>query len=199
MRQVVAQTLQLCQQYMVEDHVVRIVGPLGRPWNVGRSEVQGMFDVSLEFDIRDLNHELLKEKFALLQTVLANDRFGRVDYSKFTELMFRAIDPNMAGAVLQPMDQATQAQVSDEKSALTQMVAGIEPPMEPQPGMNYQLRLQTLQQSIQMNPELQQMIAARPVLAKMVENRIKFLNFQIQQQGNAQIGRVGTAPVLEAG
>jgi hypothetical protein len=199
MRQVVAQTLQLCQQYMGEDQVVRIVGPLSRPWNAGRSEVQGMFDVSLEFDIRDLNHELLKEKFGLLQTVLANDRFGRVDYSKFTELMFRAIDPNMAGAVLQPMDQATQAQVSDEQSALTQMVAGIEPPMQPQTGMNYQLRLQTLQQSIQMNPELQQMIAARPVLSKMVENRIKFLTFQIQQQGNAQIGRVGTAPVLEAG
>jgi hypothetical protein len=199
LRQVVAQTLQLCQQYMGEDQVVRIVGPLSRPWNAGRSEVQGMFDVSLEFDIRDLNHELLKEKFGLLQTVLANDRFGRVDYSKFTELMFRAIDPNMAGAVLQPMDQATQAQVSDEQSALTQMVAGIEPPMQPQTGMNYQLRLQTLQQSIQMNPELQQMIAARPVLSKMVENRIKFLTFQIQQQGNAQIGRVGTAPVLEAG
>lgn len=198
MRQVVAQTLQLCQQYMGEDQVVRIVGPLSRPWNAGRSEVQGMFDVSLEFDIRDLNHELLKEKFGLLQTVLANDRFGRVDYSKFTELMFRAIDPNMAGAVLQPMDQATQAQVSDEQSALTQMVAGIEPPMQPQNGMNYQLRLQTLQQSIQMNPELQQMIAARPVLSKMVENRIKFLTFQIQQQGNAQIGRVGTEPVLQA-
>jgi len=199
MRQVVGQTLQLCQQYMAEDHVVRIVGALSRPWNAGRSEVQGMFDVSLEFDIRDLNHELLKEKFGLIQSVLANDRFGRVDYSKFTELMFRAIDPNMAGAVLQPMDQATQAQVSDEQNALTQMVAGVEPKMEPQAGMNYQLRLQTLQQSIQMNPELQQMIAARPVLSKMVENRIKFLNFQLQQQGNAQIGRVGTQPVLQAG
>ena len=199
MRQVVGQTLQLCQQYMAEDHVVRIVGTLGRPWNAGRSEVQGMFDVSLEFDIRDLNHELLKEKFGLIQSVLANDRFGRVDYSKFTELMFRAIDPNMAGAVLQPMEQATQAQVADEQSSLTQMVAGIEPPMQPQAGMNYQLRLQTLQQSIQMNPELQQMIAARPVLSKMVENRIKFLSFQLQQQGNAQIGRVGTSPVLEAG
>jgi len=95
------------------------------------------------------------------------------------------------------MDQATQSQVADEQSALTQMVAGIEPPMQPQPGMNYQLRLQTLQQSIQANPELQQMITARPVLSKMVENRIKFLNFQLQQQGNAQIGRVGTQPVLQ--
>ena len=198
MRQVVAQTIQLCQQYMDEQEVIRIVGPLPRPWNVSRQELQGQFDVSLEFDIRDLNHELLKEKFGLLQIVLSNDRFGRVDYSKFTELMFRSIDPNMAGAVLQPMDQATQAQVSDEKNALTQMVAGIEPPMDPQPGMNYQLRLQTLQETIQQNPELQQMIAARPVLAKMVENRIKFLSFQIQQQGNAQIGRVGTAPVLQA-
>jgi hypothetical protein len=198
MRQVVSQTLQLCQQYMAEEQVVRIVGPLSRPWNADKREIQGQWDISLEFDARDLNHELLKEKFGLLQTVLANDRFGRVDYSKFTELMFRAIDPNMAGAVLQSMDQATQAQVSDEQNALTQMVAGIEPPMEPQNGMNYQLRLQTLQQSIQMNPELQQMIAARPVLSKMVENRIKFLNFQLQQQGNAQIGRVGTQPVLQA-
>jgi hypothetical protein len=77
------------------------------------------------------------------------------------------------------------------------MVAGIEPPMQPQGGMNYQLRLQTLQQSIQMNPELQQMIAARPVLSKMVENRVKFLSFQLEQQGNAQIGRVGTQPVLQ--
>ena len=198
MRQVVSQTLQLCQQYMAEEQVVRIVGPLSRPWNADKREIQGQWDISLEFDARDLNHELLKEKFGLLQTVLANDRFGRVDYSKFTELMFRAIDPNMAGAVLQSMDQATQAQVSDEQNALTQMVAGIEPPMEPQNGMNYQLRLQTLQQSIQMNPELQQMIAARPVLSQMVENRIKFLNFQLQQQGNAQIGRVGTQPVLQA-
>jgi hypothetical protein len=33
----------------------------------------------------------------------------------------------------------------------------------------------------------------------MVENRVKFLNFQIQQQGNAQIGRVGTQPVLQSG
>ena len=76
------------------------------------------------------------------------------------------------------------------------MVAGIEPPLQPQAGMNYPLRLQTLQQAIQANPELQQMIHARPVLQQMVQNRIKFLTFQQQQIGNAQIGRVGTAPVL---
>ena len=32
----------------------------------------------------------------------------------------------------------------------------------------------------------------------MVENRVKFLSVQLEQQGNAQIGRVGTAPVLNA-
>jgi len=98
--------------------------------------------------------------------------------------------------VLQPMSQATQSQISDEQNALTQMVAGIEPPLTPSPGMNYQLRFQTLQQAIQANPELQQMIQVRPVLQKMVENRAKFFNFQLQQASNATIGRVGTSPTL---
>ena len=198
MRAVVSQTLQLCQQFMTDDQVIRITGPLPKPWNNGEAEIQNQFDVSIEFDSRDLNAEMLKEKLGLLNSlVLPNDRFGRVDFSKYVELTLRSVDPNMAAQVLQPMEQANQSQVTDEQNALVSMVAGIEPPMQPSNGMNYQLRLQTLQQSVQMNPELQGMISARPILAKMVENRVKFLQFQLQQQGNAQIGRVGAAPVLQ--
>jgi hypothetical protein len=200
LRGVIAQTLQLCQQFMTDEQVTRIVGALPQAWNVGKDEVENMFHFSLEFDVRDLNSELLKEKLTLLNTlVLPNDRFGRVDFAKLTELTMRAIDPNMAEMVLQPMEQATQAQVADEKDAIAKMVAGIEPEMNPAPGLNYQLHLQTLQQSIQANPELQQMISARPILAQMVENRVKFFQFQLQQQQNAQTGRVGTQPVLQQG
>jgi hypothetical protein len=195
-QQVVSMVVQLCRQYMTDEQVTRIVGDLPSPWQTSRSEIEGAYDFSIEFDARDLNPDLLKAKMAMVQEVIQLDRFGQIDFSKLVPYLFRAVDPNMAKAVLQPMSQATQSQISDEQTALTQMVTGIEPPLTPSPGMNYQLRLQTLQQAIQANPELQQMIAARPILAKMVENRIKFLQFQQQQIGNAQIGRVGTAPVL---
>ena len=116
---------------------------------------------------------------------------------KLIEYGMSGIDPSMAENVLVPVEAANQKQVSDEQDALAKMIAGIEPPMDPQPGMNYQLRLQVLQQSIQQNPEMQRRIAAQPDTAALIENRVKFLTFQTQQQTNAQIGRVGTAPTMQ--
>ena len=195
-KDVVQMTIQLCRQYMTDAEATRIVGDLSFPWQTSNKELEAFYDVSIEFDPADLNPELLQQKLKMLQEVLPFDRFGQADYSKLFPLLLRAVDPILARATLQSMGQANQSQISDEQNALTQMVAGIEPPLQPQAGMNYPLRLQTLQQAIQANPELQQMIHARPVLQQMVQNRIKFLTFQQQQIGNAQIGRVGTAPVL---
>jgi hypothetical protein len=196
MRMVVQQTLQLMMQYMDPAMVEKVIGQLPDGWQDDQKTIQGMFDIMLEFDSRDLNQELLQEKMQLLQGALALDRFGQTDFSKLFPMLFSAIDPNLAGAVLQPVGQATQAQIEDEKAQLAKMVAGIEPDMQPMPGQNYQLRKQVLGQSIQTNPELAQMIQARPVLQKMVENRLKFFDFQLQQQNNAVIGRVGTQPLL---
>lgn len=198
LRGVITQTLQLCQQFMTDDQVTKIVGPLTQPWKLDRDAIEHQYLITLEFDTRDLNADLLKSKLELLQGfIIPNDQFGRIDHSKMVELMLRSVDPNMASQILTPMDQANSAQVSDEQQVLSQMITGIEPQNQPQNGMNYQLRLQTLQHSIQSNPEIQQAIASRQILAQMVQNRMKFLQFQITQGDNAQIGRVGTAPVLQ--
>ena len=196
-RQICGQILQLCQQYMSDGDVARVAGSLGgRPWQLSAEEIQGQFDLSVEADPRDLNIETLKEKWGFLEIIMKYDRGGRVDYGKLIEYGMAGVDPSMADNVLIPMEAANAKQVSDEQDALAKMCAGIEPPMEPQPGMNYQLRMQVLQQSIQQNPEMQRRIAAQPDTAAMIQNRMKFLQFQVQQQGNAQIGRVGAAPVM---
>jgi len=129
--------------------------------------------------------------------VLPLDQFGILDKAKMVQLALGAVDPMMADLVLQSMDAASDQQVKDEQDILARMVAGMETKMEPQPGMNYGLRMQVLQQSIQANPELQQMIQGREILQQMVEARLQFLGFQAQQQQNAVIGRVGASPVLE--
>jgi hypothetical protein len=196
-RQVCEQVLQLCQQYMTDEQVARIVGTLGRSWQMGAADIQGQFDLSIEMDPRDLNMEILKEKWGFIEILLKYDRSGRVDFSKLVEVGMAGVDPTMAEMVLIPADAANKRQVDEELDALNKMLVGIEPDMNPQPGMNYQLRAQVLQGAIARNPEMQRRIAGQPDTAALVENRMKFLQFQVQQIENAQIGRVGTGEVLQ--
>jgi hypothetical protein len=97
------------------------------------------------------------------------------------------------------MEEATNKQVTDQLDRLNKMLVGIEPPMTPMPGMNYQLRAQVMQQTIAQNPAMQRRIAGQEDTAMLIENEMKFLQFQMQQGQNAQIGRVGAAPVLMEG
>jgi hypothetical protein len=192
--QLAGMTLQLDQQYMPDEIAIRV---MNAPVRMSRQEIQGQYDLQVTFDARNLNSELLKEKLELINTfVLPLDRFGSVDLARMVQMTLGAVDPTMADAVLQSVEAASQAQVAEEQDVLAKMVAGIEVPMEPQPGMNYGLRMQVLQEAVQKNPELQQMISGRPVLQKMVQTRLEFLCFQAQQQQNAVTGRVGAKPVL---
>jgi hypothetical protein len=191
-REVYRQMLQLSQQYLSEEEVARIAGALPRRWEVSTEEIRGQFDLIVEADVRDLDLEAMKGKWEFIAQLLQADRAGRIDYAKLVEYGLQTLDASLADQVLVPTEEASMKQVNEELAALGLMMTGIEPPMEPQPGMNYQLRSQVLQQAIQRNPELQRRLAAQPDSAAMVENRMKFLGFQVQQMSNAQIGRVGT-------
>jgi len=192
----VSQTLQLMQQYLDDEVVARVIGQ-GQVWQFTRAEIQGQFHLQLDFDARDLNPEMVAEKLKLISSlVLPLDRLGIVDTSQIVELALSAIDPWMAQRSIRSTQAANEDQERDEKIILSLMVSGIESSMTPQDGMNYQLRLQVLEKAISSNPELQSKIQQRPLLHKMLVNRMKFLLFQVQQQQNAVIGRIGTSAVL---
>jgi hypothetical protein len=192
----VTQTLQLMQQYLDDEVVTQVIGQ-GQIWRFSRQEIQGQFHLQLDFDTRNLNPEMVAEKMKQIsELILPLDRLGIVDTSQIVEIALSAIDPWMAQRAIRTPQAANEEQITDEQNILARMVSGIESPMTPQMGMNYELRLQILQQTISSNPELQSMIEQRPMLQKMLVNRMKFLQFQVQQQQNAVIGRVGTAPVL---
>ena len=71
----------------------------------------------------------------------------------------------------------------------------IEPVM--QEDVNFPLRLQTAQQIVQASTEIQRKMQGQPLVKQLADNRIKYLQFGIQQAQNAQIGRVGASPVMQ--
>ena len=94
------------------------------------------------------------------------------------------------------LQAAQQAEVEDEQLQFTKIAAGTEPPLK-EGGQNVQLRAQTLQGIIQSNPAIQQRLQQDQIFAAMIEARMKAFEFQMQQQQNAQIGRVGSQPGLQ--
>lgn len=196
MTEVVTQILQLCQQYLPDELVTKITGDDGIPIAHTREEIQGKFSVELSFDPRDLDMSYLKELMGLMVEVLQMDTLSTIQRDQLVQRLFMAINPTLASGTLRPVQAAQEDEVKDEKNNLAQIAAGIEPPMVAG-GLNFGLRLQTVMESIRLNPEYMQNL--KPMSQKIFEARLKYLQNQVQQQKNAQIGRQVGQPALTGG
>jgi hypothetical protein len=176
-------------------------GPLMR---YTREEIRGRFAISLTFNVRDLNVDFVISRNQAIGAVLQQDIGGLVDRTVIVRAGLRAIDPNLAEQAIRDPQQVTQREIEDERQMVNMLANGIEAPLR-QTGINAQLRLQTLDQTVNGSPVLMQRIMqpATPsdqYFSKLVENRRKNLQFLVQQYGpgadsNAAIGRQGTAPL----
>lgn len=201
MRQCLRHTVALMRQFMPEEEAMRITGPMpeGHQWAADRLEIQGQYDFRLSFDARDLDPEHVLMKMKLInEMVVPGDVTGSVDRAGLTRWQMQAIDPNLAEDLLRPMEAVTEAEIEEEKAAMNQMWAGIEPAPVAESGMNYQLRLQVLQNQLQMNPEWAERYERERegVFGRLLDARQQQLTFRLQQEQNKQIGRIGAMPVL---
>lgn len=190
------QLLQLCQQYISDDDLKLICGEDGLPIARSREEIQGKFAVELTFDPRDLDMDYLKNLVAMIVQILQVDTLNTIQRDKLVQRLFTAIDPNLAAATLRPVEAANESEQQDEENNFTKISAGIEPPMV-ESGQNFPLRLQVLEGIGQKNPEAFQKLA--PASKQILEARVKYLQNQIQQIKNAQIGRQVGQPALGGG
>ena len=190
------QTFALVQQYMLPEEVARVTGN-DTPVNEASDVIRGRFDLTCEFDARLLDNEALAAKMDFIaKTLIPLDSFGVIDRVGLIKYMFQAVDPNMASMLVQDIGAATQAEVEDEQGAFAKIAAGTEPPLK-EGGQNAQIRLQTLQQIVQSNPAVQQRYQQDEIFRKMIDARAQAFQFQLQQQQNAVIGRVGAQPALQ--
>jgi len=197
MKLVMAQVMALAQQYMTGEEIARVTGNPNLQFNASPADIRGRYDITAEFDARLLDNEALGAKLDYLAKVLVPlDSFGVIDRAGLVKYMFQAVDPNLAGILVQDIGQATQAEIEDEQVQFSKIAAGTEPPLK-EGGQNATVRLQTLQQIIQSNPAVQQRYQQDEIFRKMIDARAQAFQFQLQQQQNAVIGRVGAQPALQ--
>ena len=128
-REVFIMIFQLCQQFMDPQEFAQISGmPELQQMPQDRQSIQNNLSLTVEFDARDLNHDLMEQKLTLLNTVLVpTDSAGVLDRAAITQYAARAIDPALGNRVVMQQGQVTQKEIADEQAALAQIQAGVTP------------------------------------------------------------------------
>lgn len=217
--QAIKQGLALYQQHGDDAEFAAVTGaPAG--WLEQRRLQPGLLSCSLDFDVRELDPELMLKRIDSMNKVaLPNDVLGVIQRGQWAAIMARAIlGPATAKRLIQPMDDASQALMNKAKNEVIQMFAGNSPnfvddkdPTAPslltftkQIILGNQTYLRALDDQAlvavagQNAPQIIQQIGRRhpdPVfsglLAKWMEN-LQFVG--VTQVQNKQIGRLGVNP-----
>ena len=160
------------------------------PQMFGKGDPNEDFDVTISYDVLNTDPDTQEKKLAQIQALTALDRNGRINVDNLLTVIANSVDPVLADQVLQPVEDAMEQVVKQVTDDLSKIFAGIEMPARPTGG---QIAMQVIQQYTaqpDVTARLQQDEAFRARLEKYANQ----YTFQMQQQQNAQIGRIGTEP-----
>lgn len=189
-------TFQLMQQWMSPMWIARVGGAATEgPMEVTRADIQGQFDFEINFDSRDLDVEFVQKKLELIATMVAPlDTSAVLDRATLVEWAMRAIDAQLAEQTVRPQEAATQDEIEDEKRNMAMILSGVEPEMRE--GQNHALRLQVMEETLKLNPEIEQYVAESEPTQQMLAARAQHHQHMLEQEQNKMIGRVGAKPGL---
>ena len=186
--------IQLCQQYLSDEEITRIVGGNGIPIARNLEEIQGKFDLELSFDVRDLDLEYLGKLLSMVTGMSQLDTQATIQRDKLVQRLFAAVDPNLAEDTLTDVATATANEVDDEENNFLKIMGGIEPEMQ-EKGQNWAARLQVLEGIPKKFPWTLPKLDA--VSQELYKRRMAHLQFQLQQEKNAITGKVGVKQLGE--
>ena len=193
-RVVFRMVIQLCQQYYTPAQLARVTGAGGDSVQMTPEDIRGGWDTIIAIDARDLNQEFAVKKLKAYADLFTLDAGSTLDRGPAIEWAARAFDPVLAARSIRPQQNVTQKEITETKGAVAQMAAGIEPDM-PTQGINPQLRMQTLMQTMQGSPKLQQQFQGEELFQALVTNYQKYLTQQLTQEQNKVVGRLGVTPM----
>ena len=186
-------TLQLMAQYMDAEDAEEVVGPLLKQWPEDAAEIRTPHFFTPQFDLRRTNHEYVTEMVDVVSKIMPLDNQGAIDGSGIAGFLMNLVDPG-AKRFVRTGGNVTQKEIDDQQSRIGKIAMGMEPPI-PESGVNPQLRLQTIQSTLQGSPQLQQTFAdpkSKNTLTLLKE--AQHYQFMIQQQTNKVVGRLGVQP-----
>lgn len=179
--------LKLIQRYPEE--AARIAGT-DPQLPMSPEDIAGEYDISLYFDVRDLDIEFVFKKLeAVINMAGPSDKEGLLDWGNVTRLIMSSIDPTYATALLADEGAADQKLFKNTREQLSLVMQGNLPDLvEEDPTAKKKLEI------------IQQLIATNPVYQEAAQNQhvrgtldvwLKNLEQSVAQQQNAQTGRYG--------
>ena len=160
------------------------------PQMFGKGDPNEDFDVTISYDVLNTDPETQEKKLAQIQALTALDRNGRINVDNLLTVIANSVDPVLADQVLQPIETAQEQVVKQVTDDLSKIFAGIEMPARPTGG---QIAMQVIQQYTS-QPDVTARLQQDEAFRARLEKYANQYTFQMQQQQNAQIGRIGTEP-----
>lgn len=149
--------------------------------------------MGISFNVQMLDTEYVKTFFEMVDRAMQWDISGRMDRDELVQIGLETWDPNIAERVMKPGEQAAEQEIADEQRVLTSLMSGV--PVDVKPGQAYQLRLDYVQNTLAKNKKLQKTYGEDEDVRELVDNHIKELEHQIEQQSvNKDYGRLGGRP-----
>jgi hypothetical protein len=195
----------LIQANADERELSRLAGSSGRGSDFPRSpeEIEGEYDVSLYFDVKDLDMEFVFKKLdAVAKMAVPLDRAGTIDLSALVRLIVLAIDPTYAQALITDKAGASARVYKDVDNEVMRMFVGNEAEYvenDPTAGM----KLKFLDQVLQANPRYvgalsgpngQDQNGHDPLFMERLMKYRDNLQQSVTQEQNKQVGRLGVVP-----
>lgn len=194
--QALTHTFQLMQQFMPEVVTSIVTNSNEPPLSLSGEQIRGKFDLSLQFDARDMDAELLKEKIAVFKEAKSMDPDNRIDTSAMAVSVIEWLIPSAAQEIIRPVESIQQDEEKDEQDAISKAALGIEVPFNPE-GKNAQFRLQVIQETIAKSQVLTKLSQDDETFVGIMKARADGYQQTLVQDQNAQIGRSGTQPFFE--
>lgn len=192
--EVFGKVFELIQEYVSEEELMRISGSQpGFPQSP--EEIAGRMDLRVSFDVRELDQEFMLKKMEIVsKMVLPEDTAGVIDRAALTNFKMQLLDPVLARMVIPEDKTGASGKVFDQVNQdVALMALGNEAQyQEKDPTAN--MKLQFLQQILQGNPKYQEMLQGDERFSELMQKYSQSLQFQVQQEQNAQIGRIGVSP-----
>jgi len=157
-----------------------------------KSADEAEMSVAVSFNSLYEKPEQMKELRETIMQVAQMDPNGRVNMEAGIDMILNIADPMLADVMLLPTEVGQDKIIEETQKDIERMYAGM---ARPAPTNAAQLRLQTVEQYFE-SPTGQAKIAGDDGFNFLLQEYVKQLEFQITQQENAQIGKIGTNPAM---
>ena len=145
-------------------------------------------DLHVSWDAQNHDPETVEKKLTQMLQLVQYDRTGKIDISKMLDFAAAAIDPVLADTVLQAEEQGTAKAARDVAEDLSMIYAGLEIGARPS---GHQIAMQIGQQYMQ-QPDVAERAQNDEAFAARLQKYFGQIQHQLQQQQNAETGKLGT-------